>query len=216
MYLRILRYSVLVCLCIGLFSMLAACTSATTDTSKTSASNSTAVSQIATPIISSTTTPTTQTQTSAQTGVTPPVGSTPVPVVATPTPLPIPHATAVIKVTPPTPTPTPASTSNGPLTLVLACSGPNAQDGMSATNTHAKACVYTSAGASLTISASFCNGKPDPNSALQGTFIANGKGFYEWDWTPQASCRPISSWSVSVSAQLGGQSASVSQSSSVS
>ena len=216
MHLRILRYSVLVCLSLGLLSLLAACTSATSDSSETSSNNTTVASQKVTPTISSTATSSTRTQASAQTSSISSAGSTPV--VPTPTPLqPTPRATVALKVTAPASTPTsaPASTSTGPLTLVLACSGPNAQDGVSATNTHARACVYTSARASLTITASFCNGKPDPNSALQGTFTANGNGFYEWNWTPEASCRPISSWSVTVNAQLDGQTASVSQASSV-
>ena len=216
MFVRVLRSFVLVCLSLGLVGLFAACTSTTTDSSKTSSGTTMAISQRATPTISSTATSTNHTQSSTQTGSIP-AGSTPIvptSIVPTPTPLqPAPRATVAVKA--PVPTPTPRSISTGPLTLVLACSGPNAQDGVSVTNTHAKACVYTSAGASLTITASFCNGKPDPNSALQGTFTANSNGFYEWDWTPQPSCRPISSWSVSVSAQLSGQSASVSQASSV-
>ncbi len=217
MYSRVLRYCVFVCLSLGVISFFTACTSTTTDSQQTSSGNTVVFSQEATPTVSSTATSPRQTHTSAQTGSIP-AGTTPIvpsPIVSTPTPLqPTPHATVAV-VSVPTPTPTPASTSTGPLTLVLACSGPNAQDGVSATNTHARVCVYTSAGASLTITASFCNGKPDTNSALQGIFAANGKGFYEWDWTPQPSCRPISSVSVSVSAKLSGQSASVSQASSV-
>ena len=216
MYLRVLRYSVLVCLSLWLVGLFAACASATTSSSTTSSNDTALTSQQVTPTISAKATSTTHTQPSAQTGSIP-AGATSVvstPVVSTPTPLqPTPYATVVVKVSAPVATPRP--TLNGPLTLVLACSGPKAQDGMSVSNTQAKACVYTSAGASLTITASFCNGKPDPSSALQGTFTANGNGFYEWNWTPDPSCRPISSWSVSVSARMAGQSASVSQASSV-
>jgi hypothetical protein len=99
----------------------------------------------------------------------------------------------------------------GPLTLTLACSGPKAQDGFSVNGSHAKACVYTAPGASLTIKVSFCNGKPDPSSALQGTFVASASGFYAWDWTPQTSC--LSAWSVAVTAHLNGQSAAVARAS---
>ena len=213
MYIRVFRCSILICLSLGLLGLFAACTSATKDSSEASSNNTTVASQNATPTISSIVTSTTHARASAQTGS---ISTNSTPVVTTPTPLqPTPHAPAIVKVAVPTPTPTSASTFTGRLTLVLACSGPKAQDGVSATNTHAKACVYTTAGASLTIIASFCNGKPDPNSALRGTFTANGNGFYEWDWIPQSSCQPISSWSVTVNAQLDGQTASVSQASSI-
>ena len=76
----------------------------------------------------------------------------------------------------------------------------------------AHACVYTSPGAHLTIQVSFCGNKPDTSSALQGTFTANGSGFYEWIWKPQASC--LSARSTTVTAQLNGQSAVVSEGSS--
>jgi hypothetical protein len=105
-----------------------------------------------------------------------------------------------------------SGTYKGPLTLTLACSGPKAQDGFSVSGSHARVCVYTAPGASLTIKVSFCNGQPDPSSALQGTFIASASGFYSWSWTPRASC--LSAWSVAVTARLNGQSAAISEASS--
>ncbi len=105
-----------------------------------------------------------------------------------------------------------ANGQKGTLTLALACSGLHAQDGFNVSNAQARACVYTSPGAHLNIKVSFCGNKPDTSSALQGTFIANASGFYEWDWKPQASC--LSSWSATVTAQLNGQSAAVSEASS--
>ncbi|MDQ2888194.1 MAG: hypothetical protein M3Y39_19170 [Chloroflexota bacterium] len=105
-----------------------------------------------------------------------------------------------------------ASGQAGSLVLTLACSGPKAQDGFHMNGSQAHACVYTSPGAHLTIQVSFCGNKPDTSSALQGTFTANGSGFYEWNWKPQANC--LSTWSTTVTAQLNGQSAMVSEGSS--
>lgn len=102
-----------------------------------------------------------------------------------------------------------ASGQAGSLVLTLACSGPKAQDGFHMSGTQARACVYTSPGARLNIQVSFCGNKPDTSGALQGTFTANGSGFYEWIWKPQANC--LSAWSTTVTAQLNGQSAVVSE-----
>ena len=110
-----------------------------------------------------------------------------------------------------------SSTTSGQteaLVLTLACSGPKAQDGFHMSSSQARACVYTTPGAHLNIKVSFCGNKPDTSSALQGTFTANNSGFYEWDWKPQASCQPLSAWSTTVTAQLNGQSAAVSEASS--
>jgi hypothetical protein len=78
----------------------------------------------------------------------------------------------------------------------------------------ARACVYTSPGAHLNIQVRFCGNKYDTSDALQGTFTANGSGFYEWIWKPQANCQPLSAWSETVTAQLNGQNAVVSEGSS--
>jgi hypothetical protein len=112
---------------------------------------------------------------------------------------------------------TSSSTANGQtasLVLTLACSGPQAQDGFHMNGSQARACVYTSPGAHLNIQVRFCGNKPDTSNALQGTFTANGSGFYEWIWKPQANCQPLSAWSTTVTAQLNGQSAVVSEGSS--
>ena len=117
------------------------------------------------------------------------------------------------------PTTVTASTqSNHSLKLLLACSGPTARDGFSVTNTHARACVYTTAGAMLTISVHFCNGKEDPSSVLQRNVIAGINGFYEWNWTPIADCEGgrIWGWHVQVTAQMQGNSTSISEAASAS
>ena len=115
----------------------------------------------------------------------------------------------------PTQAPEPALPA-GPLKLSLSCSGPGGSDGFSVTNTHARACVYTTPGAKLAITVNFCNGKPDPSSVLQGSVIADASGFHEWIWTPQPDCKgqPIWGWSVTVTAKLNGSSATVSTASS--
>jgi hypothetical protein len=107
-----------------------------------------------------------------------------------------------------------ASGQAGSLTLTLACSGPEAQDGLHMTASQARACVYTTPGAHLNIQVRFCGNTLDTSDALQGTFTANASGFYEWVWKPQANCQPLSSWSATVTAKLNGQSAVVSQTSS--
>ena len=107
-----------------------------------------------------------------------------------------------------------ASNQKGTLTLALGCSNPNAQDGFSVSGSQARACLYTSPGAQLNIKVSFCGNKVDTSNALQGTFTANASGFYTWNWKPQVSCQTLSTWSTTVSAQLDGSSAVVSEASS--
>ena len=104
----------------------------------------------------------------------------------------------------------------GPLKLFLSCSGPAGRDGFSVTNTHARACAYTTPGAKLDITVNFCNGKPDPSGALQGSVMADANGYYKWSWVPQPDCKgqPIWGWSVTVTAKLNGTSAIVSAASS--
>jgi hypothetical protein len=104
------------------------------------------------------------------------------------------------------------------LTLLLACSGPKARDGFSVTNAHARACVYTTPGAILTISVHFCDGKADPSSILQGNVVAGDNGFYEWNWTPISDCKGerIWGWHVQVTAQMQGSSTSISEASATS
>jgi hypothetical protein len=106
--------------------------------------------------------------------------------------------------------------SHQSLRLLLACSGPTARDGFSATYTHARACVYTAPGATLTISVHFCGGKADPSSILQRNAIAGVGGFYEWDWAPIADCNGgrVWGWNVKVTAQMQEINASVSEASS--
>lgn len=216
MYTHVQGRFVLVCLSLGLSVLLAACTDATPKSSELS--NMTATTfQGATPTLSATA----PSKVYSQTPTSVPIVQTTA-VIPTPTPAPVqstpqPTITTVVNVPKPTATPSPEPTDQtGPLTLTFGCSGPDAQDGVHVTNTNAKVCVYTAvSAASLTISAVFCNNQPDPSGALQGTFTSNSHGFYEWDWTPQPSCRPISKWRVNVSAQWNGQYASVSRSSSM-
>jgi hypothetical protein len=105
------------------------------------------------------------------------------------------------------------SHTHQPLKLILACSGPAARDGFSITSTHARACVYATPGATLTISAHFCGGKADPSSVLQRDAIVGTTGFYEWNWTPAVACSRgyIWDWQVKVTAQMQQTSASVSE-----
>jgi hypothetical protein len=183
----------LILVCLGLLFLLAACSNASTGQSANQVTSSQASSK--------STRATTTDRTS------PPV---------------VPHATPTHNsggVTASSSTGSSASTSSstasgqaGSLVLTLACSGPKAQDGFHMSGSQAHACVYTSPGAHLTIQVSFCGNKPDTSSALQGTFTANGSGFYEWIWKPQANC--LSAWSTTVTAQLNGQSAVISEGSS--
>lgn len=192
--------------CFGILVVLTACTGTAAKQSEASVKPS-SYSQNSTPTVlpvtpgasvqatgqpSSTPTATSQSTTKSTRAATPTV------IVPSPTPV----VTAL-----PTPMPTPST--DEVLTLTLACSSPNAQDGLIVTGSHAKACVYVSPGASMTIAVSFC-GSSDPSSALQGTFVAGASGFYEWNWTPQASCNPITYGGVTVRAQLNGQMATVS------
>ncbi|HEV2661268.1 MAG TPA: hypothetical protein VGU68_11745 [Ktedonobacteraceae bacterium] len=189
----------LILICLGLLFLLAACSNASTGQS----SNSVTSSQTSSNSTRATTTDRT---------------SSPVVPHATPT-----HTSSGITVSSSAgssastsaSSSTSSSTANGQagsLILTLACSGPKAQDGFHISGSHAHACVYTSPGAHLTIQVSFCGNKPDTSSALQGTFTANNSGFYEWIWKPQANC--LSTWNATVTAQLNGQSAEVSEGSS--
>jgi hypothetical protein len=183
----------LILICLGLLFLLAACSNASTGQSTNQVTSSQASSN-------STRAATTDRTSSA--GV----------AHATPT-----HNSGGVTVSSSTGSSTSASSSTangqaGSLVLTLACSGPKAQDGFHMSGSQAHACVYTSPGAHLTIQVSFCGNKPDTSSALQGTFTANGSGFYEWIWKPQANCP--SAWSTTVTAQLNGQSAVVSEGSS--
>lgn len=207
MSLRLFYRSTFLCLCIGFIVLLAGCANGaageatvTQTPQATSAGMSAKQNQASTPIP-----PTPTTATSQSTGGV-------VTTTASPTPHPSPTSAPVL----PSPTPRPAD-PGGKLTLALACSGPNAQDGFSVTKSSAHACVYTSPGADITISVDFCN-NPDPSNAIRGTFVANTSGFYEWTWTPQAQqgCNPSSAWSVTVNASMSGQSASVSDASAMS
>lgn len=56
------------------------------------------------------------------------------------------------------------------------------------TDEHERVCVRTLAGATLTIHVTFCRGNVDQSDALQGTFTADQTGYYEWNWTPKATC----------------------------
>jgi hypothetical protein len=60
--------------------------------------------------------------------------------------------------------------------------------GFVVTTTHGRVCVSTAPGASLTIAVKYCQGTvvADQSPALRGTFHADTRGNYEWNWRPQA------------------------------
>lgn len=105
--------------------------------------------------------------------------------------------------------PTTVPTQAQKLTIRFGCNG-RSKEGFFADPAQAFACVHTLAGASLTISVSYCNGNLDQSSSLKGTFTADSSGYYEWDWTPKAPCsNGPAYWSgkATVTAQLNGQTA---------
>jgi hypothetical protein len=179
--------STFVCLGVGLLVLFTSCTKGTSISSQ-----------------QATASPTTGVSTNSQAAPTAsPARSQPMPVSTT--------SPALLQ-----PAQAPTTPLAGPLKLSLSCSGPGGRDGFSATNAHARACVYTTPGAKLAITVNFCHGKPDPSSALQGSVIADASGFHEWSWTPQPDCKgqPIWGWSVTITAQLNGSSATISVASS--
>jgi hypothetical protein len=107
-----------------------------------------------------------------------------------------------------TTSPTQVVTPPVKLTVAIACGGTK-QNGYGVDVIHGKVCAQTLAKAILSIQVTYCNGKPDPTPALQGTVIANANGFYEWNWTPEPDCKgqPIWAWKVTVLAQFNGQTA---------
>lgn len=87
----------------------------------------------------------------------------------------------------PTVTPVPTQTTPTPkLVLAFECKGAFNPGG-----THEQICVRTLAGASLTIQVTYCTGSVDQSPALKGTFTADKTGFYEWNWTPKATCQGL-------------------------
>lgn len=114
-----------------------------------------------------------------------------------------PTATSLVTVTP-----IPTQTSK--ITITFGCKT-GGKEGFYADQSRAFACVRTLPGASLTISVSYCNGNSDQSNGLQGTFTADGTGYYEWNWKPQATCQNGSAyWSgkATVTARLNGLTAS--------
>jgi len=108
-----------------------------------------------------------------------------------------PTATLVPTLTPPQPK----------LVLTFGCQGDFTPSG-----THEKVCVRTLPGASLTITVTYCTGSVDQSTALKGTFIADKAGYFEWRWTPKATCQgnppgATGFWkgTAEVTATLGGQ-----------
>lgn len=126
------------------------------------------------------------------------------------------YAAASLKPTA-TPTHKPAVTATAtpgvPLTLTFSCGGGKG-DGVQANYAHAIVCVRTLPAATLTIKVSFCKGRLDPSQELQGSFIANAHGFYQWKWTPQPDCKsqPIWAWDVTVTAKLNQQTVTITDS----
>ena len=76
------------------------------------------------------------------------------------------------------------TTSPAKLVLTFECKGEFNPSG-----THEHVCVRTFPGASLTITVRYCTGSVDQSPALKGIFTADHTGFYEWSWTPQATCQ---------------------------
>lgn len=110
--------------------------------------------------------------------------------------------------TQPTPSPTPGVTPQAtPQQLSLAFSCGGSKDGVTIGATRATVCVRTLPGTKLTIQVKYCNGQPDPSRALQGTFTADSKGSYTWNWKPIPDCKSQNIWAVNVdvNAQLNGQ-----------
>jgi hypothetical protein len=82
-----------------------------------------------------------------------------------------------------------------------------------------RVCANTAPGAALTIQATFCLDSVDQSNALKGTFTADQKGYYEWNWTPVVTCEGNSPgvtgfWhgTAEVTARLEGQSITASTS----
>jgi hypothetical protein len=102
----------------------------------------------------------------------------------------------------PTPTPTPTPTQPAPpppppaLTLAITCAW--AQSGR-----QGNVCVRTQPGAALTISITYCDGRPAHSKSLQGTVFANSSGSYVWSWVPATRC--IGPATAVVSAHWQGQ-----------
>ncbi len=108
--------------------------------------------------------------------------------VPAPTPTPTPHPQ------PPAPPPPPP-----PPTLILAFTCAWAQDGGTG-----QVCVHTLAGASLTITITYCDGRTARNKSLQGAVTANASGNYVWTWTPDTRC--LGPATAVVNARWNGQS----------
>lgn len=118
--------------------------------------------------------------------------------------------------TPPAATATPATvvltpTASSPKLKVAITCGGTKQNEYRLDVTHGKVCAQTMPRATLTVQVLYC-GKPDPSRVLQGSVTADSSGFYQWNWTPQPDCggQPIWGWTVTVTAQLHGQTASAS------
>ena len=111
----------------------------------------------------------------------------------------------------PTTTPTKLVTPTSKLTVTITCGGTK-QDGYGLDVAHGKVCAQTLPGANLSIQVVYCNGKPDPSGVLQGSVTADANGFHQWNWTPQPDCKgqSIWGWTVTVTAQLNGQTATAS------
>jgi hypothetical protein len=99
------------------------------------------------------------------------------------------------------------------LVLTLDCGG-GKQDISFGPGPRERVCAKTAPGAALTIKAAFCLGSVDQSPALKGTFTADQKGFYAWNWTPVVTCEgnppgATGYWKgkVDVTASLGGQTA---------
>jgi|SRR5690348_11767909 len=108
--------------------------------------------------------------------------------------------------------PTTAVTASPKLNVAIECGGTK-QGGYGVDVIHGKVCAQTLPGAILTIRVIYCAGQPDPSSVLQGSVMADARGFYQWSWMPHPDCKgqPIWEWQVTVMAQLHGQTATASQ-----
>jgi hypothetical protein len=94
----------------------------------------------------------------------------------------------------PTVTATPQPSATPSITIQFTCA-----EGVD--YSYAKVCVHTLPGVQLNIAVQYCDGQLAKSKSLNGLHTANSQGNYEWDWTPETSCK--GTVSVDVVATLG-------------
>jgi hypothetical protein len=114
------------------------------------------------------------------------------------------HLAAPPKAATATPTAAPTATETPtPLSLTIAITCAQASDYASG-----HVCVHTAPGAALTITVTYCSGRPAKSSSL-GPATADSAGNHTWTWTPQTNCKGQAT--ADVSASLNGDYAVASQ-----